>query len=48
MIDDWLTNMNSGKMTGVAFIDLRNTFDIVNHFILIDKLNDIESSNNTL
>ena len=23
MVDGWLSNVNSGKMTGVAFVDLR-------------------------
>ena len=48
MVDDWLTNINSGKMTGVAFIDLRKAFDTVNHGILIDKLRLIGASSITL
>ena len=48
MVDDWLTNINSGKMTGVAFIDLRKAFDTVNHDILIDKLRNIGASSSTL
>ena len=48
MVDDWLSNINSGKMTGMALIDLRKAFDTVNHDILINKLHDIGASNNTL
>ena len=33
-IDTWLNNMNSGKMTGIAFVDLRKAFDMVNHEII--------------
>ena len=40
--------MNSGKMTGVAFIDLRKAFDTVNHDILISKLKDIGASESSL
>ena len=44
MVDDWLQNMNSGEMTGVAFIDLRKAFDTVNHEILLSKLYDLGSN----
>ena len=29
MVDNWLSNMNDGKLTGVTFIDLRKAFDTV-------------------
>ena len=38
MFNDWLQNMNSGRLTGVAFIDLRKVFDTVHHDILLTKL----------
>ena len=48
MVDDWLDNINSGKMTGVAFIDLRKAFDTVNHSMLIKKIRDIGASDVTV
>jgi hypothetical protein len=36
--DDILTNMDSGKITGVIFLDLVKAFDTVNHSILLEKL----------
>ena len=38
MTDDWLTNINSGMITGVIYIDLKKAFDTVNHKLLIQKL----------
>ena len=48
MTDDWLSQINSGKMTGVAFIDLRQAFDTVNHCILVNKLRTIGASEITV
>ena len=48
MVNEWSCNINSGKMTGVAFIDLRKAFDTVNHDILISKLKDIGVSESSL
>ena len=41
MANDWLDDINSGKMTGVAFTDLRKALDTVNHGVLIKKIRDI-------
>ena len=48
MVDNWLCNMNDEKMTRVAFIDLRKTFDTVNHSILLKKLLDMGATDLTL
>jgi hypothetical protein len=38
IIDSWLSNIDSGKLTGVVFIDLSKAFDTVNHEVLLHKL----------
>jgi len=38
MTDDWLEAMDQGLYTGAIFLDLRNAFDVVNHDLLIAKL----------
>ncbi len=38
MTDEWLSNIDSGNVTGLIYIDLRKAFDTVNHHIMIEKL----------
>lgn len=38
MTDDWLETMDQGLYTGAILLDLRKTFDVVNHDLLIAKL----------
>ena len=38
MCDNWYENMDNGKLTGVVFIDIRKTFDSIDHAILLQKL----------
>ena len=38
MTDDWLAAMDQGFYTGAIFLDLRKVFDVVNHDLLIAKL----------
>ena len=38
MTDDWLEAMDQGLYTGAIFLDLRKAFDVVNHDLLIAKL----------
>ncbi len=38
MTDEWLSNIDSGNVTGLIYIDLRKAFDTVNHCIMIQKL----------
>ena len=38
MIDLWMNAIDSGKMVGVVQVDFKKAFDLVDHQILIDKL----------
>ena len=38
LIDNWVTDIDSGKLVGAVFLDLRKAFDLVDHKILIHKL----------
>ena len=38
MCNDWYQNMDNGKFTGVAFLDIRKAFDSVDHEILLNKM----------
>ncbi|CAB3977575.1 Hypothetical predicted protein [Paramuricea clavata] len=40
MGDEWLENMDNGKLNGVVFIDIKNAFDSINHRILLNKMNE--------
>ena len=31
MCDEWLGNLNNGKLNGVLFLDVRKAFDSINH-----------------
>ena len=39
--DHILSNMDSGKVTGALFLDLKKAFDTVNHELLIKKLKNL-------
>ena len=39
LCDDWLHSINEKKMVGTVFLDLRKAFDLVDHAILLSKLN---------
>ena len=36
--NEWLLNTNRGLLSGVLFLDLKKTFDTVDHHILLQKL----------
>jgi hypothetical protein len=38
LCDTWLDNINKLKLTGAVFLDLRKAFDLIDHEILIQKL----------
>ena len=38
MTDEWLDNIDNGKITGLIYVDLRKAFDTVNHEYLLQKL----------
>ena len=40
MCDEWLENMDNGKLNGVVFLDIKKAFDSVNHDILTTKMNE--------
>lgn len=38
MCDEWLENMDNGRLNGVVFLDIRKAFDSINHNILLKKM----------
>ena len=38
MCDEWLENMDNGKLNGVVFLGIKKAFDSINHGILLNKM----------
>ena len=36
--DDWLQSIDKGELTGAIFVDLQKAFDMVDHLILLSKM----------
>lgn len=41
LTNDILTAFNNSKLTGAIFMDLTKAFDLVDHYVLVDKLHAI-------
>lgn len=48
LINDVFSALDSGDLTGAIFIDLRKAFDLVDHYLLLDKLYAVGLSQNTV
>ena len=48
LIDKWAKTINEGHMNGVALLDLRKAFDLIDHSILLKKLRMYKCSTNSV
>ena len=48
MTEEWLNAMHKGELTGVLMIDLCKAFDLVDHSLLLRKLNNYRCSEDAL
>lgn len=39
LIDHWMECIDKGDLVGTLFVDFRKAFDLVNHSVLLEKLN---------
>ena len=48
MVDSWLKALNAGKLIGCVMVDFRKAFDLVDHQILLKKLQSYKCDNSCL
>jgi hypothetical protein len=48
IIDNWHLNINNGKMCGAVFVDFKKAFDMIDHDILILKLETMRVNKNSV
>ena len=48
MVDSWLKALNAGKLVGCVMVDFRKAFDLVDHQILLKKLQSYKCSDTCL
>ena len=48
MVDTWLQSLDEGKMVAALFLDLSAGFDVINHELLLKKLEHYRFSRNTI
>ena len=48
MIDSWLKAINEGKVVGCVLVDFRKAFDLVDHEILLTKLQSYKCNDSCL
>ena len=48
LIDTWLSAINDGELTGAVFLDFKKAFDLVDHSVLLEKLQIYLRNENTL
>ena len=48
MVDSWLQALNAGKLVGCVMVDFQKAFDLVDHQILLKKIQSYKCSNSCL
>ena len=48
LVDMWLASINQSQVTGAIFLDFRKAFDLVNHHILLKKLDSYLCNNDSV
>ena len=48
LVGNWLNNIDKGGIIGAMFFDLRKAFNVVDHQLLIEKVNSYHFSNNSV